>query len=90
MFNRYFSIPWTVFYNPDNYFQEIKYTVEKLPFPENYNSGITNAPFERMAIAYGLAIPKPQLEDYKLPAECPDHTPPSPKVYEFDPDEHYT
>ena len=29
-----------------------------------------------MAVAYGLAIPRPKLEDYTLPKDAPDQTPP--------------
>jgi hypothetical protein len=64
-----FSIPWcypTV---------QGPYTVNQLPEPNNYDSCGDQAPFHRMAVAYGLAFPKPILDGYVLPGDCPDHTP---------------
>lgn len=52
------------------------YPVSQLPVPENYDPGPARAPFSRLAVAYGLAIPKPQLERYVLPRRTPDQTPP--------------
>jgi hypothetical protein len=51
------------------------YAVRKIPEPHRYDGGNCVAPFERMSVAYGLAIPKPQLEGYHLPSEVGDHTP---------------
>ena len=64
-----FSIPW---------WDLIKgpYQVSRLPIPDDYDSGEADAPFERMAVAYGLAIPKPSLETYTMPKDAPDQTPP--------------
>jgi len=57
-----------------------QYPVELIPKPGQYNDKL-NAPFERMAVAYGLAIPQPMLEKYKLPKEAPNHTPaPLPEI----------
>jgi hypothetical protein len=28
-----------------------------------------------MAVAYGLAVPKPQHGNFVLPKDCPDHSP---------------
>ena len=44
---------------------------------------------KRMAVAYGLARPKPELEHYVLPDKVGDHTPPQLPVKEFDRDELY-
>lgn len=84
-----FRDPWIPLQDESDRNVNVVYPVKKLPQPEEYDPGDCRAPFERMAVAYGLTIPKPQLEGYKLPSECPDHTPPSLKVYDFDPDEHY-
>jgi hypothetical protein len=67
-----FSKPWWVNL-------KTKYKVSKLPVPDNYDPGSSMAPFERMSVAYGLAIPIPQLGNYTLPGDSPNHTPePSP------------
>jgi len=67
--NNVFSVPW---------WEQIKvrYPVSSLPIPDNYEAGEAKAPFERMAVAYGLAIPKPTLETYTMPKDAPDQTPP--------------
>lgn len=77
-----FSIPW---------WKNIKtkYAVSRLPTPDDYDAGESAAPFERMAVAYGLARPTPELEDYVLPDKVGDHTPPPLPVREFDCDELY-
>lgn len=77
-----FSKPW---------WEHLKteYRVSKLPVPDNYEPGNSEAPFERMSVAYGLAIPFPQLDDFTLPGGSPDHTPASPPVIEIDVDELY-
>jgi len=69
-----FSIPWCY---PN--VQEA-YPIKQLPEPRNYDSLAGKAPFYRMAVAYGLAIPAPQLSNYDLPGECPDNTPPRKNV----------
>ena len=64
-----FSIPWwDLIHGP--------YPVSRLPIPDDYDPGEAEAPFERMAVAYGLAIPKPTLETYTMPKDAPDQTPP--------------
>ena len=68
---------------------QTKYAVSRLPTPDDYDAGESAAPFERMAVAYGLARPTPELEDYLLPAEVGDHTPPPLPIKEFDRDELY-
>jgi len=52
------------------------YQVDLLPEPDDYDVELFQAPFERIAVAYGLAILKPMLDQFKLPSEAPDHTPP--------------
>jgi hypothetical protein len=77
-----FSKPWWVNLNTE-------YRVSKLPVPENYVPGKSGAPFERMSVAYGLAIPFPQLEEFKLPSDCPNHTPEPPPIKSIDHEELY-
>jgi len=64
-----FSLPWC--------YPMVKgpYPVNPLPEPRNYDSCESQAPFHRMSVAYGLAFPKPILDGYVLPRDCPDHTP---------------
>ena len=64
-----FSIPWWSQL-------KIKYPVSSLPAPDDFSAEDSGAPFQRMAVAYGLARPLPELEEYVLPADVPDHTPP--------------
>lgn len=45
-----------------------------LPTPSDYRGD--GVPFRRMAVAYGLAIPKPEHGGFVLPKDAPDHTPP--------------
>jgi hypothetical protein len=47
-----------------------------LPEPDSYSKGSDSAPFSRLSVAYGLSVPVPELGEYILPADCPDHTPP--------------
>lgn len=78
-----FSVPW---WNQI----EKKYPVSRLPIPEDYDPGKGNAPFERMAVAYGLARPIPELDKYILPGGAPDDTPPPlPMRKELDRDDLY-
>jgi len=63
-----FSIPW---WNQI----KVQYSVNRLPILDDYQFGEGNAPFERMAVAYGLARPIPELNEYILPSAAPDHTP---------------
>ncbi|MBM4274061.1 MAG: hypothetical protein FJ134_06335 [Deltaproteobacteria bacterium] len=52
-----------------------RYQVSLLPEPANYDAVGGKAPFQRMAVAYGLAIPLPQICEHVLPEDCPNHTP---------------
>ncbi len=69
-----------------------RYTVRKIPYPDDYDGGEANAPFERMSVAYGLAIPKPQLDKYVLPDDVPPYkkTKESKKVREIDHEDIYS
>lgn len=49
------------------------HVVRELPVPRDYEGN--GVPFSRMAVAYGLAIPKPQHGSFVLPKDSPDHTP---------------
>lgn len=75
-----FSFPW---------WKElkVKYNVSRLPVPEDYKS--TNIPIARVSVAYGLSYPIPELEEYILPDDSPDHTPPIIRAPERDPDNWY-
>ena len=64
-----FSVPWC--YPTVNG----PYPVTPLPEPSNFDSCNGQAPFHRMAVAYGLSFPKPILDGYVLPGDCPPHTP---------------
>lgn len=58
-----------------------------LPTPRDFETNV--APFERMAVAYGLAIPAPEHPNAPLPNDSPNHTP-MPRVldpYEKDGDQ---
>lgn len=68
---------------------QTNYAVGRLPTPDDYDAGESGAPFERMAVAYGLARPSPEFEDYVLPAEVGDHTPPPLPEKELDHEELY-
>ena len=68
-----FSDPW---YNlVDNNGNKIKYRVSPLPTPDDFNDAGTGAPFVRLAVAYGLTIPIPMLNEYVLPNDSPNQTP---------------
>lgn len=77
-----FSSPW---------WNQIRqaYRVGCLPVPDDYDGGRGKAPFERMAVAYGLAMPLPTFGQYKLPADVPDLTPKLPRRVRLDRDELY-
>jgi len=77
-----FSIPWW-----KNI--QTKYAVSRLPTPDDYDAGESAAPFERMAVAYGLARPLPEFDGYFLPGDDGDHTPPPLPVKELDHEELY-
>ena len=68
-----FSDPW---YNlVDNNGNKIKYRVSPLPTPDDFNDAGTGAPFVRLAVAYGLTIPIPMLNEYVLTNDSPNQTP---------------
>lgn len=68
-----FSVPWWKNLH-------IRYPVNSLPTPDDYHPGDGDAPFNRMSVAYGLARPKPEFDDYILPSDVGDHTPPLPPL----------
>jgi len=51
------------------------YKIADLPGPDIYDNKEGEAPFERLCVAYGLTTPGPELGEYRLPRDCPDHTP---------------
>ena len=65
--------------------KHIRYPVAALPEPDDYDSVDGRGPFSRMAVAYGLTYPEPELGDYTMPRDCPDHTPPPPPIRPPDP-----
>ena len=67
-----FSEPWWVHLRNHG----VRYSVNVLPEPDDYDSLNSSAPFLRMAVAYGLSFPAPLLGGYTLPGDCPDQTPP--------------
>jgi hypothetical protein len=68
-----FENPWW----PHLIQQGIRYNAERLPEPDDYDSLGGRAPFPRLAVAYGLTFPEPELGAYTMPGDCPDHTPPA-------------
>jgi hypothetical protein len=64
-----FSVPWW-----GNL--EARYPVTRLPVADDYDDDGTGAPFDRMAVAYGLARPLPTLDHFTLPGSSGDDTPP--------------
>lgn len=68
---------------------QARYQVNLIPATEDYNEAADIIPFERIAVAYGLTVPKPKLEEYVLPSDAPDHTPPPLPVRALDRDELY-
>jgi len=77
-----FSRPWWKYLH-------VRYPVDKLPIPDDYDPGKSKAPFERMAVAYGLARPLPEFDGYFLPGQGGDHTPPPLPVLDLDRDDLY-
>jgi hypothetical protein len=64
--------------------------IRDISIPEEYEEFENSAPFKRMAVAYGLTIPKPEMGHFILPKDCPDCTPaPLPKKNLPDRDELY-
>ncbi len=66
-----FSAPWM----QQPRMQQLRYPVHHLPIPEDYDSADGEVPFQRMAVAYGLSRSAPELGEFVLPADCPNHTP---------------
>ncbi len=56
------------------------YEVTPLTAPSDFDGAPKD--FPRLAVAYGLTIPRPELAKYVLPKDCPDQTPPLPPVWE--------
>lgn len=56
------------------------YEVTALTAPSDFDGAPKD--FPRLAVAYGLTIPRPELAKYVLPRDCPDQTPPLPPVWE--------
>ncbi len=50
------------------------YEVTALTAPSDFEGNPKD--FPRLAVAYGLTIPRPELNKYKLPKDCPNQTPP--------------
>lgn len=68
----------------------VSYPVRTLPIPDDYDPGTAEAPFERMSVAYGLAIPLPELDKHTLPQSSPNHTPAPPPVHSLDHEDLYS
>ena len=51
------------------------FSISGLPVPEEYDSINGTIPFDRMSVAYGLTYLSPELGDFVLPADSPNHTP---------------
>lgn len=66
-----------------------RYPVDLIPPTEDYYEENNEVPFERVAVAYGLAIPKPALDQYVLPLDSPDQTPAPLPCWEYDRDTIY-
>ncbi|MGI6252343.1 MAG: hypothetical protein ACOYJV_02800 [Aminivibrio sp.] len=49
------------------------YEVVRLYAPSNFKGRPED--FSRLSVAYGLTFPRPELAEYILPKDCPDHTP---------------
>jgi len=68
-----FSEPW--WEQLQNF--QIRYPVDYLPEPDEYDNINRQVPFHRMAVAYGLSyFSWEDFKKYILPKDCPDHTPP--------------
>ncbi len=59
------------------------YEVTALAAPSDFDGAPKD--FPRLAVAYGLTIPRPELKKYILPKDCPNQTPPLPPVYRPEP-----
>jgi len=51
------------------------FRVRELPVPDDYDALGGAAPFDRLSVAYGLTFLSPELGDFALPSDSPDHTP---------------
>jgi hypothetical protein len=60
--------------NTQNPWGPYKYSI--LPEPEEFDTSGNQVPFHRVAVAYGLARPLPELGEFVLPSDAPNHTPP--------------
>lgn len=52
------------------------YPIRALPRPPDFDTSGGQVPFGRLAVAYGLTRPKPELDAFVLPSDAKDHTPP--------------
>jgi hypothetical protein len=59
------------------------YPCAVLSEPDGVDRSRLGAPFARLCVAYGLAIPIPELGRYVLPADAPNHTPPPPAIRDW-------
>ena len=60
--------------------QSCRFDVKELPLPDGF--GGRQVPSERMAVAIGLSMDKPQISVGRLPNEVPDLTPVRPERYD--------
>jgi len=60
------------------------YPCTPLPDPEGFDSLQRARPFVRVAVAYGLTIPAPELGEYILPSDAPDDSPPKAPRREYE------
>jgi hypothetical protein len=51
------------------------FSVRALPVPDDYDGLRGTVPFDRLSVAYGLTFLSPELGDFSLPSDSPDHTP---------------
>jgi hypothetical protein len=68
---RVFSASWMRDWGP--------YPTSVVPNPDAYEMPQADAPFARLCVAFGLATPVPEMGNYVLPSDSPDHTPPLPE-----------
>lgn len=52
------------------------YPCRPVPEPDGYDAGRVGGPFVRVNVAHGLTRPLPELGQWVLPKDAPDHTPP--------------
>ena len=51
------------------------FEVQRLLPPDDFDTLSGNVDFRRLAVAYGLTFLRPELGEFTLPADSPDHTP---------------